>query len=128
MKKRNTILISFVAAVCVVALGFVIFFDPVSENALNNLTIEDEAVALGAEEIYDAKVIVLTAGQGTVEVSPYKTGYTQGETVKFTALPFEGWKFEGWEADIDNYYSTRSTISVHMPGGEFTIKAVFTAE
>ncbi len=125
MKTRNTILISFVAAVCVVALGFVLFFDPVSDTALNSIEINDEPVALGAEDIYDAKIIMLTEGQGTVEVSPYKSGYYQGETVNFTALAFDGWEFDHWEGDIDDYYAQRSKLSFNMPGGELTLKAVF---
>ncbi|MBD3340454.1 MAG: hypothetical protein GF353_15170, partial [Candidatus Lokiarchaeota archaeon] len=44
---------------------------------------------------------VSPAGSGTVEIDPYKTGYTYDDYVTFTAYPNEGYQFSHWSGWID---------------------------
>lgn len=37
-----------------------------------------------------------TVGNGSVQISPQKAVYVDGETVQLTALPASGWRFAGW--------------------------------
>jgi hypothetical protein len=82
-------------------------------------------VALGAETVHNTQIAILVEGQGTVEVSPYKTGYAQNETVKFTAHPLNGWVFDRWEGDVDESMINRSQISINMLKDTYNVTAVF---
>ena len=60
-------------------------------------------------------------GEGTIQKSPSKTNYEEGETVALTATPKEGWIFQKWTVDVT---STNANISVTMNGPK-TVEAVF---
>jgi len=67
--------------------------------------------SIGPEEPFEeAYVLTITVeGQGTVHIDPQKTAYKQGENVTLTAIPDEGYNFEGWSGDI---ISQESSINV----------------
>ncbi len=48
------------------------------------------------DEVDTYELIVGTEGEGTVDVDPYRDGYEEGSEVTLTAVPAEGWYFEGW--------------------------------
>lgn len=127
MVKISAIIV-FVVIVCVASVGFVLFYNPHPSVEISEIEIDEEPVPLGAEMIYNADLELLSQGQGAIEVTPYKTQYIQGESVKFTAHPLEGWRFDHWEGELAEELSLSDTISLRMPDGTFKIIAVFVQE
>ena len=51
-------------------------------------------------------------GNGNVAVYPYNTVYYLGDVVRLTALPGDGWRFNGWSGDLSsNLISDNVTIN-----------------
>ena len=66
---------------------------------------------------------VTTEGNGTVEKSPDKDSYKENTSVKLTASPDEGWKFDHWEGSgFDG--ETNNTITLTITD-DTNIKAIF---
>ncbi len=51
----------------------------------------------GTTEMYE--LTVNTNGEGTVEIDPDQNEYEEGTEVTLTAMPAEGWHFDGWTGD-----------------------------
>jgi uncharacterized protein (TIGR02145 family) len=51
------------------------------------------------EETFTVSTVVTPPGSGSIEISPIKPEYENGETVTITAVPSENWIFKNWEGD-----------------------------
>jgi uncharacterized protein (TIGR02145 family) len=51
------------------------------------------------EETFTVSTVVTPTGSGSIEISPNKPEYENGETVTITAVPSENWIFKNWEGD-----------------------------
>ena len=51
------------------------------------------------EETFTVSTVVTPPGSGSIEISPIKPEYENGETVTITAIPSENWIFKNWEGD-----------------------------
>lgn len=72
-------------------------------------------------DLSNLQVTVNKVGQGTVNLSPAKPGYSCGEKVTVTAVPAAGWMFSGWSGDL-----TGSSLSQQLTvSRNHTITATF---
>ena len=124
MVKMKTILI-FVAVICTAAIGFIFLYNPETDIMANELQIDSEPVAMGPEVSFNSDLQLICEGEGSIEVTPYKSSYSDGEIVKFTARPLEGWVLDHWDGDISGGNISGNTFSAMMSGKEFKLVAVF---
>lgn len=68
-------------------------------------------------------VTVTTSGSGSVALSPPGGPYAYGDTVKLTATPAGGWKFDRWEGGATG---TTNPIQITVTSN-VTVKAIFTS-
>ena len=61
-------------------------------------------------------------GSGSITPSDNRQDYESGTVVEITAIPDSGWKFDGWNGDVDD--QTLATTTVTM-GSEKAITANF---
>ena len=118
----------FVLVVCAASIGFVLLATPQPAAPAVGLDIPEGPVALGPETVFNPDLELLCDGAGTIEVTPYRSGYFTGESVMFTAHAMDGWKFDHWEGPLVGDGLVTSPVKVRMPGGAVTIKAVFLEE
>ncbi len=72
-------------------------------------------------DLSNLQVTVNKVGQGTVNLSPAKPGYSCGEKVTVTAVPAAEWMFSGWSGDL-----TGSSLSQQLTvSRNHTITATF---
>lgn len=64
------------------------------------------------------------AGEGTVVASPSGPSYAAGTTVTLTALPAEGWEFDGWSGDLTGIARTTTLVM----NGDKSVQATFVEE
>jgi uncharacterized repeat protein (TIGR02543 family) len=67
------------------------------------------------------QLTVNVLGNGTVDINPDQSGYTDGENVTLTASPNPGWEFIGWSGDLSG---TANPATVTMDSDK-TIAATF---
>ncbi|MEB1808188.1 MAG: InlB B-repeat-containing protein [Bacillaceae bacterium] len=72
-------------------------------------------------KIPEYKINTSVQGNGSISRSPSSEGYARGTRVTLAATPFEGWKFERWEGDVN---STNQQVTVTMDANK-TVRAVF---
>lgn len=72
-------------------------------------------------DLSNLKVTVNKVGQGAVNLTPLKSGYSCGEKVTLTAVPAAQWAFNGWSGDL-----TGSSLSQQLTiSRNHTITATF---
>ena len=125
--KMKTVL-AFVAAICVAAIGFILLYNPKPDITASELEINSEPVAMGPEVSFNSDLQLICEGEGSIEVTPYKASYSDGEIVRFTARPLQGWVFDHWDGDISAGNADGDSFSAMMSGGEFKLVAVFIQE
>lgn len=59
----------------------------------------------------DSQIEIISSGQGTVQIDEEKEYYGANEEVTLTAIPEEGWEFDGWAGDIAE---TENPLSLTM--------------
>ena len=79
---------------------------------MNDLLVQDPKLVLN----------LTTKGGGTVNATPNKTGFLEGENVKLTANPDDGWQLIGWKLDGK---LIRSSIINHTFKNDLKAEAVF---
>ena len=125
--KIKTVLI-FVAVVCAASVGFILLYNPKPAAMANELMIEAEPVAMGPEVAFNSDLQLISEGEGAIEVTPYKSSYADGEMVRFTARPLDGWAFDHWEGDVSAENADAESFAAMMSGGQYKVVAVFVTE
>ncbi len=65
-----------------------------------------------------------TEGSGNITLSPSEVAYSPGDTVTLTAIPDEGWQFDGWSGDVT---ATDSLVLLLMTSNK-TVTANFSTQ
>ena len=95
------------------------------EYGLDEILIDDEAVAFGAEIAHDATLNLIVQGNGTIEACPFQTAYASGTRVTFVPHPQVGWVFIGWSGDVPSKKLESQSITIPLFEGEYNIIAIF---
>lgn len=89
-----------------------------STDDSSNTTIDKTTIFVGTKEV---RINVEEASNGQVVLEPSGGIYTEGIVVKATAIPIEGYLFDGWIKDIE---SRRNDLQIKT-AKDLTIKPVF---
>ena len=96
-------------------------------SATTTITMDDD-YSITAEfqeippEMYTLTVNIV--GDGSVERSPHQAEYEEGTTVTLTAVPEDGWEFDGWSGDVTD---TDLVVTITMDSDK-TVTANFETE
>lgn len=121
-------LIMLVSIVCVASIAIILISTNYNKTDDSSVIISEGQVALGAESAPDATINLLCEGKGTIQATPYKKGYTQGEPIEFIPHADEGWRFDRWEGDIPNEFHSNDSVKIKIPQGVYTVIAIFIQE
>jgi len=77
------------------------------KNLMDILTVNDDSVQASLP-IYALTVTVV--GQGSVTLDPPGGSYEEGSTVQLTAVPAEGWQFDGWSGAVTGTDLTQTIL------------------
>lgn len=124
-KKNIKFILIFVIVICVISVGAILISIQPWKSKSVEINLNDDLIALGDENISASTLQLLSEGKGTIEVIPYKANYSLNEPVKLVAHSIEGWTFDHWEGDISMEDSTKMTVKIKMPIGNFKVVAVF---
>ena len=124
--NRSLMLIVFVFVLCAASIGFILIYQPTANEDTALISIDDEIPALGADNSFNAYIELLSDGNGTIEVAPFKISYQEGKKIKLTAHPNKGWIFAYWAGDIPNDLAFDHEINITLPRGKYMAVAVFT--
>ena len=94
-------------------------------TAVNPLTFTmtaNQTVTAHFVEEVPVTLTVNSSGSGTVTVSPDQPSYLQGEPVTLTAVPANGWQFDGWSGDASG---SSNPLTVTMNSNK-SVTATFT--
>ena len=89
------------------------------------ITLDSDKDIAAIFEKRDYPLTIETIGEGSVSeqiVQQKTTEYPHGTMVELTAIPDEGWDFDGWQGDLDG----DENPAVVTVDGETTVTAVFT--
>jgi uncharacterized protein (TIGR02145 family) len=89
------------------------------------ITLDSDKDIAAIFEKRDYTLTIETVGEGSVServVQQKTTEHPYGTVVELTAVPAEGWEFDGWEGDVE---SDENPLTLTIEG-ETTVTAVFT--
>jgi len=87
--------------------------DVTNENAASTSVIMDENKSIFANfSCSGSSLTIKVQGRGSVTPSPGTHSYNQDTTVDITAVPDEGYQFDGWTGDVENAGKAKTTIKV----------------
>ena len=89
-----------------------------STDDSGNFTMDTSTIFVGAKEV---RINVEEAPNGHVQLDPPGGIYSEGVSVKATAIPNEGYQFDGWIKDIQ---STRNNLEI-ITSDDLSLKPVF---
>ncbi|MBS3782705.1 MAG: InlB B-repeat-containing protein, partial [Candidatus Thermoplasmatota archaeon] len=75
------------------------------------ITMDSDKEITAQFEIKTYELTVNTVGEGSVDVEPEKMEYEHGEEVNLTAVPDQGYEFDGWTGD---YTGSEDNITITM--------------
>jgi len=74
--------------------------DHESEEKEITIIIDEDKSITAHFEVEEYTLTIDTVGEGEVGIEPEKEEYEHGEEVTLTAVPDEGWEFDGWTGDV----------------------------